>query len=72
MARCERELLAAQELGCLEKEADLHMMSMDICTIVKGCVFEWALNDGKMDIDQTLRRIVGCYLTNRLIPNDNM
>ena len=72
MARCEQELLAAQELGFLEKEADVHMLSMDICTIVKGCVFEWALNDGKMDIDQTLRRIVGCYLTDRLIPNDNI
>ena len=63
MARCERELLAAQELGCLEKEADVHMMSMDICTIVKGCVFEWALNDGEMDIAESLQRILRRYFS---------
>lgn len=62
MARCERELLMAQELDFLKKEADVRMMSMDICTIVKGCVFEWALNDGEMDIEQTLRRIVDNYI----------
>lgn len=62
MARCERELMAAQELGFLKKEADVHMMSIDICTIVKGCVFEWALNDGEMEIEATLRRIIAGYL----------
>lgn len=62
MARCERELRDAQEQGYLKKEADAHTVSMDICTIVKGCVFEWALDDGKMDIEQSLRRIVGHYL----------
>ncbi|MBR1457598.1 MAG: TetR/AcrR family transcriptional regulator [Oscillospiraceae bacterium] len=62
MARCEKELLAAQESGFLKKEADAHTLSMDICTIVKGCVFEWALNDGEMDIAESLRRIIGAYL----------
>lgn len=62
MARCERELLEAQEQGYLKKEADAHTLSMDICTIVKGCVFEWALDDGKMDVEKILRRIVGHYL----------
>lgn len=58
MARCEKELLDAQTLGFLKKEADAHTLSMDICTIVKGCVFEWALDDGNMEIESTLRRIV--------------
>jgi AcrR family transcriptional regulator len=62
MARCEKELLDAQEQGCLKKEADAHTLSMDICTIVKGCVFEWALDDGNMDIAESLHRIVGNYL----------
>ena len=62
MARCEKELLAAQESRFLKKEADAHTLSMDICTIVKGCVFEWALNDGKMDVEAALRRIIGKYL----------
>jgi hypothetical protein len=62
MARCEKELLAAQEQGLLKKEADAHLMSMDICTIVKGCVFEWALDDGQMDIAEALQRIIRAYL----------
>jgi hypothetical protein len=62
MARCEKELLAAQEHGLLKKEADAHIVSMDICTIVKGCVFERALDDGQMDIAKTLYRIIRAYL----------
>ena len=62
MARCERELIDAREQGFLKKDADPHLLSMDICTIVKGCVFEWALGDGRMDIAESLRRIVKAYL----------
>jgi AcrR family transcriptional regulator len=62
MARCERELIDAREQGFLKKDADPHLLSMDICTIVKGCVFEWALDDGRMDIAESLHRIVKAYL----------
>ena len=64
MARCERELIDAREQGFLKKDADPRQLSMDICTIVKGCVFEWALDDGRMDIAESLRRIVKAYLEN--------
>ena len=40
------------------------MLSMDICTIVKGCVFEWALDDGQMAIAEALHRIIIAYLNN--------
>ena len=61
MARCEREICAAISAGILDNKTDAHELSMDICTIVKGCVFEWALNDGKMDIHGTLTRILRQY-----------
>ena len=67
MARCEKELVDAQALSFLKTEADAHTLSMDICTIVKGCVFEWALDDGNMDIAESLHRIVSNYLIS-LIP----
>ncbi|MBQ9685587.1 MAG: TetR/AcrR family transcriptional regulator [Oscillospiraceae bacterium] len=63
MARCEQELTDAQRQGILNKAVDVHTVSMDICTIVKGCVFEWALNNGEMDIESVLRRIIGNYLS---------
>lgn len=63
MARSERELLAAQEAGYIIASADIHTLCKDICTIVKGCVFEWCLNDGTPDIEKILYRIINHYLT---------
>lgn len=68
MARCEKELEAAQAEGYLRPDSDPHLLSTDICTIVKGCVFEWALNDGNMQIQSTLLRILQAYLSRDIIP----
>ncbi len=48
------------------------MLSMDICTMGKGCVFEWTLNDREMDMEASLKRIVGGYLCEGLdsVPNE--
>ena len=77
MARCERELTSARvegflsadadphELrveGFLSADADPHELSKDICTIVKGCVFEWCLSDGRIDVEEALLRILKRYL----------
>lgn len=62
MARSEREMLAAQEAGVIKKNTDIHEICADICTIVKGCVFEWCLNNAVLDIRTTLQRIVRNYL----------
>lgn len=62
MARCEQELKEAQNQGVINPGADAHVLSMDICTVVKGCVFEWALVDGEMDIAESLERILRAYL----------
>lgn len=61
MARCEKEICDAISAGILDEKTDAHELSMDICTIVKGCVFEWALNNGEMDIHRTLTRILKRY-----------
>lgn len=66
MARNETEMTAAQEAGYLKKDADPHAICADICTIVKGSVFEWCLNDGTTDIEGILLRIVRNYLSNYL------
>ena len=52
MARSEREITAAQ--------------AQDICTIVKGCVLEWCLMEGNMNINSTLQRIINLYLQSYL------
>ena len=61
MARCEQEAKAAIEAGILKAGSDAHELSMDVCTIVKGSVFEWALSGGKTEIRETLPRILQRY-----------
>lgn len=61
MARCEDELRISQEGGYIKKNADVHTMSVDICTIVKGCIFEWCLSDGKSDIEKSIDRIIHSF-----------
>jgi len=62
MARNETDMLLAKKAGVIKADADAHQISMDICTIVKGCVFEWCLTDGKIEIRETLSRILSAYL----------
>ncbi len=61
MARCEKELKEARDHGFVPSECDPHELSKDICSIVKGCVFEWCLCSGTMDIEDTLLRILTRY-----------
>lgn len=63
MERSERELFAAAQVGIIKDGVNLHSVCQDICTIIKGCVFEWCLNDGKPDIEASVHRIVGNYLS---------
>lgn len=62
MARCERELVTAQAGGGIPKKVDIHQMSADICTIVKGCIFEWCLSEGKMKLEMAVQRMLKTYL----------
>lgn len=61
MARCEDELRISKEGGYIKNNADVHTMSVDICTIVKGCIFEWCLTDGKSNIEKSIDRIIHSY-----------
>ena len=67
MWECENLLNAAKEKGSLPEATDVHGLSEDICTIVKGCVFEWALNNGGMEMETCLLRMVQRYLAAFLI-----
>ena len=67
MARSEKEMNEALKCGILKPGCDIHLLCIDICTIVKGCVFEWCLNDGKPDIESSLNRILNNYMSNILV-----
>ena len=61
MARSEKELEICTQQGHLPATADLHLLAMDVCTIVKGCVFEWCLTRDRIDIQETIQRILRLY-----------
>lgn len=58
----EKELRVAQEQGYLPGATDIHTMAIDICTIVKGSIFEWCLSKGRIDINKTLNRLIHSYI----------
>ena len=64
MARCEQEIQTAIAAGVLSLETDAHELSADICTIVKGCLFDWAMSDLTIDVRKNMRRILRRYLSN--------
>ena len=63
MARSEKELKTSAEQGYLSASVDHHLIAVDVCTIVKGCVFEWCLTNERMEIGQTLQRILNAYIS---------
>ena len=62
MARSESEMRVAAAQGVIKPEADIHEICADLCTIVKGCVFEWCLSGGTAPVDEILGRITEGYL----------
>lgn len=62
LERSEQELRSAAEAGLLREGVDCHLLCKDICTIIKGSVFEWCLCDGEMDIRTVIDRIIRSYL----------
>ena len=68
MDRSEKEMNEALTAGVIRSDTDIHIVCLDICTIVKGCVFEWCLTDGSTDIQACLKRLIQhymqCYLLN--------
>ena len=67
MEKSEEYVREAQGSGYISKNCDAHVICADICTIVKGCIFEWCLEDGHMDVEPALRRMVEVYLRAYLV-----
>ena len=63
MARSEHELMSAVSEGIiiLPRNMTVHDLAADICMIIKGCVFEWCLNDS-VDVKELSGRVMRSYL----------
>lgn len=52
----------AQAGGYLDKNVSARRLGSDLCTLIKGCIFDWCLNDGNIDLPDLARRLLGGYL----------
>ncbi len=62
MARCQTEIELAKINGYYDSLVNAHELSGDICSIVKGIIFEYALNCSNFDIHETMNRMIKKYL----------
>ena len=46
----------------IPQTVDADTLSADICTIAKGCIFEWCLSDGSADMETPFQRMAKNYL----------
>lgn len=67
MAKSEEEMEKAYKLGLIVEGTDIHMLCNDLCTIVKGTVFEWCLCNEAMDIECVVSRILSRYIASYLV-----
>ncbi|MBU3097777.1 MULTISPECIES: TetR/AcrR family transcriptional regulator [Clostridium] len=67
LAKSEDEMEKAYKLELIVEGTDLHMVCKDLCTIIKGSVFEWCLCNGSMDIESVVSRIITRYLDGYLV-----
>lgn len=62
MARCEKELEDAVEANILDSNIDIHLLSVELCTIIKGIIFEYCLSNQDFDIETSAERMITNYL----------
>ena len=57
-----RCLINAEKEGKLKPQNTGIGYANNCCTILKGIIFDWAMNDGKVDMEQLIEEILGPYL----------
>ena len=61
---CTEGLRRAQANGYVRKDWSAEDMSFDCCSVVKGCVFEWCLSGGAINLLAHAQHILYCYFAN--------
>ncbi len=62
MARCETEIRDAVNKNILRNDVDPHELSADICTLMKGIIFEYSLGVKEFDIYAAMERMLSAQL----------
>lgn len=67
MADAENYIQEAQNKGILKKSISAKQLADDLCTIEKGCIYEWCVSNGEFQIRELVERLLRNYLCSYLI-----
>ncbi len=57
---------AAKEKGLVNPATDSEQVERDLCTVVKGSVFDWCLSCGGSEFKSVIERLLGIYIDSEL------
>lgn len=67
MADAEIYIKEAQDKGILDTRITAEQLADDLCTIEKGCIYEWCVSDGEFMIRDLVERLLRNYLSSYLV-----
>lgn len=56
----------AQDLGYIRSDWTAEDMAYDCCSVVKGCIFEWCVSAGEIDLMGHMKHMLSVYLSSVL------
>jgi len=56
-------LMAAREAGQIPADTDCVSLNEDICSLMKGIIFDWCLSNGGFDLTRRIRRMVDRFMS---------
>lgn len=56
-------LMAAREAGQIPVDTDCVSLNEDICSLMKGIIFDWCLSNGGFDLTSRIRRMVDRFMS---------
>lgn len=62
LAEAAKNIQAAVDSGFLNENTDSHQLAKDMCTIVKGIIFEWCTSDGSYSLKDKAYSILSNYV----------
>lgn len=48
--------------GHIPETVEPRKLAMEMCTLVKGCIFEWCVNDGYLDLSEFVHKMLNTYM----------
>ena len=68
VTRSTNEFSLARESGHLPEECNPRDLAVELCILVKGCIFEWCVENGGFDLMQLSQKMIKQYMHGAVTP----